>query len=88
LDVTEESNRFFDNGADVVLSGVDTAEMVQVAAQRQADGQMVYAVTYNSIAGCTQAPEACLGVPFYNWGPAYVEIAQSVIVPPVQRTSR
>lgn len=79
LDVTEESNRFFDNGADVVLSGVDTAEMVQVAAQRQADGKQVYAVPYNSIAGCTQAPEACLGVPFYNWGPIYVEIAQSVI---------
>lgn len=79
LDVTEESNRFFDNGADVVLSGVDTAEMVQVAAERQADGQNVYAVPYNSIAGCTQAPEACLGVPFYNWGPAYAEIAQDVI---------
>lgn len=79
LDVTEETNRFFDNGADVVLSGVDTAEMVTVAAARQADGQNVYAVPYNSIAGCTQAPEACLGVPFYNWGPAYAEIAQAVI---------
>lgn len=78
LDVTEESNRFFDSGADVVLSGVDTAEMVQVAAQRQADGQSVYAVPYNSIAGCTQAPEACLGVPFYNWGPTYVSIIESV----------
>lgn len=79
LDVTEESNRFFDNGADIVLSGVDTAEMVQVAAARQADGQNVYAVPYNSIAGCTQAPEACLGVPFYNWGPSYAAITQSVI---------
>lgn len=79
LDVTEESNRFFDNGADVVLSGVDTAEMVQVAAQRQADGERVFAVPYNSIAGCTQAPEACLGVPFYNWGPAYAQVAQAVI---------
>jgi len=78
LDVTEESNRFFDSGADVVLSGVDTAEMVQVAAQRQADGQNVYAVPYNSIAGCTQAPEACLGVPFYNWGPSYAGIVEAV----------
>lgn len=78
LDVTEESNRFFDNGADVVLSGVDTAELVEVAAQRQADGQKVYAVPYNSVTGCTQAPEARLGVPFYNWGPAYAAIVNSV----------
>ncbi|MCU0463613.1 MAG: BMP family ABC transporter substrate-binding protein [Anaerolineae bacterium] len=78
LDVTEETNRFFDNGFDVVMSGVDTAEMVNVAAQRQADGQAVYSVPYNSIAGCTQAPEACLGVPFYNWGLSYFDLVASV----------
>lgn len=78
LDVTEETNRFFDNGFDVVMSGVDTAEMVTVAAQRQADGQTVFSVPYNSIAGCTQAPEACLGVPFYNWGLSYLDIVASV----------
>lgn len=78
LDVTEETNRFFDNGFDVVMSGVDTAEMVTVAAQRQADGQAVFSVPYNSIAGCTQAPEACLGVPFYNWGLSYLDIVASV----------
>jgi simple sugar transport system substrate-binding protein len=79
LDVTEETNRFFDNGYDIVLSGVDTAEMVTVAAARRADGEAVFAVPYNSIAGCTQAPEACLGVPFYNWGLSYLDIAASVV---------
>lgn len=79
LDVTEETNRFYDNGFDIVLSGVDTAEMVTVAAARQAEGQNVFAVPYNSIAGCTQAPAACLGVPFYNWGLAYTDIVTTVI---------
>lgn len=78
LDVTEETNRFFDNGYDIVLSGVDTAEMVTVAAARQANGQQVFAVPYNSIAGCTQAPAACLGVPFYNWGLSYIDIVTDV----------
>ncbi len=78
LDVTEETNRFFDNGFDIVLSGLDTAEMVTVAAARQAEGEKVFAVPYNSISGCTQAPEACLGVPFYNWGLPYLDLAQQV----------
>jgi simple sugar transport system substrate-binding protein len=79
LDVTEETNRFYDNGFDIVLSGVDTAEMVTVAAARQAEGEKVFAVPYNSISGCTQAPAACLGVPFYNWGLAYTDIVTTVI---------
>jgi simple sugar transport system substrate-binding protein len=78
LDVTEETNRFFDNGFDVVMSGVDTAEMVTVAGARQADGQKVFALPYNSLAGCAQAPEACLGVPFYNWGLPYLELVTAV----------
>lgn len=78
LDATEESNAFFDRGFDVVLSGIDTTEMVAAAGQRRAAGEDVYAVPYNSLEGCNQAPEACLGIPYYNWGVEYVDIIQSV----------
>lgn len=73
LDVTEEANAFFDRGFDIVMSGLDTTEMVTVAGQRQGRGEEVFAMPYNSIEGCNQAPDACLGVPYYNWGTAYAE---------------
>jgi len=79
LDPTEESNAFFDRGFDVVMSGIDSTEMVTVAQQRASEGELVYSLPYNSPTGCDAGPESCLGVPYYNWGVAYVDIAQSVI---------
>ena len=79
LDPTEETNTFFDSGADVVMSGIDTTEALVVAGQRAQQGDTVYAVPYDYKGACDEAPEVCLGVPFFNWGPAYAGIVQSVM---------
>jgi simple sugar transport system substrate-binding protein len=79
LDATEESNAFFDRGFDVVMSGLDTTEMMTVAAQRQERGEYAFAMPYNSFEGCNQAPDACLGVPYYNWGPLYRDSLTAVL---------
>jgi simple sugar transport system substrate-binding protein len=78
LDPTQVANQFFDSGADVVISGIDTSEGLVVAGQRFAADERVWAVPYDYEGACEQAPAACLGVPFFNWGPAYLEIAQAV----------
>ncbi len=79
LDATEETNAFFDRGFDVVMSGIDTTEMVTVAQQRTEEGETVYSMPYNSPSGCGVGEDSCLGVPYYNWGPAYLAIVQSVV---------
>ena len=78
LDPTEVVNNFFDTGVDVVLSGIDTTEGIDVAGQRAAAGASVYAIPYDYIGACNSAPEVCLGVPFFSWGPAYLATAQAV----------
>ena len=78
LDPTEEVNTFFDNGADVVMSGIDTPEVLTVSGQRAGRGEAVYGVAYDYAAGCDVAPEICLGVPYFNWGPSYLDIATRV----------
>ncbi len=78
LDPTEETNAFFDSGADVVISGIDTTEGITVAGQRAAEGKTVFAVPYDFAGACEIAPEVCLGVPYFNWGPSYVEVVQAV----------
>ncbi len=78
LDPTEESNTFFDNGADVVMSAIDTTEALQVASQRAAEGQKVFTTAYDYRGGCAEAPEICLGVAYYNWGPYYTRLVQAV----------
>jgi len=78
LDPTEVANGFFDGGADVVISGIDTTEALVVAGQRSTAGESVWAVPYDFEDACAEAPEVCLGVPYFNWRPHYLEIAKSV----------
>lgn len=78
LDPTEVTNNFLDTGVDVVLSGIDTTEGIDVTGQRASEGEPVWAVPYDFEGACDNAPEICLGVPYFNWGPSYLETAQTV----------
>jgi simple sugar transport system substrate-binding protein len=77
-DPTVVANNFFDGGADVVISGIDTTEALVVAGQRADSGETVWAIPYDFKNGCDEKPDICLGVPYFNWGPAYLQVAESV----------
>lgn len=79
LDPTLVSNDFIDGGADVLISGIDTTEALTVTGQRAAAGEAVWSVPFDYVNACDGAPEICLGTPWFNWGPAYLDVAQSVI---------
>jgi simple sugar transport system substrate-binding protein len=79
LDPTAEANAFFDQGADVVISGIDTTEALVVAGQRGAEGEAVFAMSQDNPVGCNEAPAVCIGGPYYNWYPAYSSIIQRVM---------
>ncbi len=78
LDPTEVVTNFIDTGTDVILSGIDTTEAIDIAGQRAGRGDNVQAIPYDYVAACDIAPEVCLGVPFFSWGPLYLETAQAV----------
>jgi simple sugar transport system substrate-binding protein len=79
LDPTQVSNEFLDGGADVLISGIDTTEAIVRTGQRAEAGETVWAVPYDFRDACALAEAVCLGVPFFNWGPSYLEVAQSVV---------
>jgi simple sugar transport system substrate-binding protein len=78
-DPTVVADDFFNSGYDVVISGIDTTEAMTEAKRLHDAGQAVWAVPYDYKGACDQAPEICLGVPYFNWGPAYVSTIQSAI---------
>ncbi len=78
LDPTQVANDFYDSGHDVVISGIDTTEALVVAGQRAQGGETVWAIPYDYKGACDEAPDVCLGVPYFNWGPAYLKTAQAV----------
>lgn len=79
LDPTQVSNDFFDGGADVLISGIDTTEAIVRTGQRADAGDAVWAVPYDFKGACDEAPDVCLGVPYFNWGPEYLGVINSVV---------
>jgi simple sugar transport system substrate-binding protein len=70
-DPTQVADAFYNSGFDVVISGIDTTEALVEAKKANDAGKKVFAVSYDFKNGCSIAPEVCLGVPYFNWGPAY-----------------
>jgi basic membrane protein A len=61
-------------GADVVITGSVTTGPVQAA-----DEAGVYGVGYDSRNACDVAPDSCLTVPYWEWGPYYVQMVQQMM---------
>ena len=78
LDPTKVANDFFTAGTDVLLSGIDTTEALVQAGQKTKAGTPVLAIPYDFKDACKEAPDVCLGVPYFNWGPSYVKVVKSV----------
>jgi simple sugar transport system substrate-binding protein len=76
-DPTQVAQNFFNTGFDVVISGIDTTEAVVVARQKKQEGKDVWTIPYDYIGACEGASEVCLGVPYFNWGPAYVRYVKA-----------
>jgi simple sugar transport system substrate-binding protein len=72
-DPTQVAQNFYNSEYDVVISGIDTTEALVVARQKRQEGKNVWAIPYDYIGACKGASEVCLGVPYFNWGPSYVD---------------
>lgn len=71
-DPTQVADEFYNGGFDVVISGIDTTEALTEAAKISGTGKQVFAVPYDFEGACEENSTVCLGVPYFNWGPAYL----------------
>jgi simple sugar transport system substrate-binding protein len=77
-DPTQVADDFYNSGYDVVISGIDTTEGLTEARKMVEGGKQVWAIPYDYEGACSEAADVCLGVPYFNWGPAYLEYMQTV----------
>ncbi len=71
-DPTQVADNFFNQGFDVVISGIDTTEALVEAGKLSDAGKKVWAIPYDFVGSLEEAPEVALGVPYFNWGPEYL----------------
>ena len=72
-DPTQVANDFINTGYDVIISGIDTTEGLTEAKKAADAGKEIFAVPYDYVGSCEEGANVCLGVPYFNWGPAYLE---------------
>ena len=77
LDPSVVAESFYDDGYDVIISGIDTTEASQVAKSRFEQGEMVWVIPFDYEGACEGVEEVCLGVPYFNWGPFYARYLES-----------
>ena len=76
-DPTQVAQNFYNTGYDVVVSGIDTTEAVTVAGQMRKAGKTVWAIPYDYEGACEGGADVCLGVPYFNWGPAFTDFIKA-----------
>jgi basic membrane protein A len=69
----QAAQSLLDAGVGIVLIGSDTPGPLVAAANA---GK--WAFTYDYVNSCTPAPDKCLGTPYWNWGPVYLNIAKQI----------
>ncbi len=77
-DPTQVAQNFVNTGYDVIISGIDTTESLVVARQKSREGKKIWAIPYDYKGACSGAGEVCLGVPYFNWGPGYVNFVKAI----------
>jgi simple sugar transport system substrate-binding protein len=78
-DPTQVADDFFNSGYDVVISGIDTTEAVAEAAKFVGQGKKVWAIPYDYSKAIDEGKGVSLGVPYFNWGPAYVKATKDAM---------
>lgn len=78
-DPSQVSSDFFNTGHDVVISGIDTTEAVAEAARLTSQGRTAWAIPYDYSRAMDEGKGVSLGVPYFNWGPAYTANAKAAM---------
>lgn len=76
-DPVQVCNNYFNNDYDVVISGIAATEMPVVAKQIGEKGKTVWAIPYDNAGACEGMSDVCLGAPYFNWGPGYLNFIKA-----------
>lgn len=78
-DPTQVADDFINSDFDVVISGIDTTEALTEAKKFSDSGKSVWGIAYDYVGACEEGADVCLGVPYFNWGPAFLQTVTTAV---------
>lgn len=79
LNPFDVTRRYYRDGFDVVISGVDSAEAIVAAGLEALTGRSVKVVPYDYVDACQIAPNVCLGQPNRQWHSIYASLVRRIL---------
>ena len=76
-DPAQVANDYFNSNYDVVISGITATELPVLAKQIREKDKTVWTIPYDNADACEGLSDVCLGVPFFNWGPGYLDFIKA-----------
>ena len=73
----EVSTNYFNNNYDVVISGITATEFPVVAKQIREKDKTAWTIPFDNAEACEGLSDVCLGAPFFNWGPGYLDFIKA-----------
>jgi len=65
-------------GNRVIVNRLGTGTTVKYVADLHDQGQNLYSIGINNPNACDSGPTSCLGSPYFNWGPLYTRVLDSI----------
>lgn len=72
------TNELLETGCDVIAHNSDIGRTVVAVEEAHLMGEEVFSIGNDNIDACDRGPSSCIGVPYWNWGPQYVDILESI----------
>lgn len=66
------------SGSRVIVNRLGTGTSVGYISDLKAGGADIYSIGINNPNACDSGPTSCLGSPYYNWGPLYTRLLDSI----------
>jgi simple sugar transport system substrate-binding protein len=79
LDPTLVTKDFMTQGYDVIMSGIDTPEVVVEVEKAHMEGKAVKSIPYDFQSACNRGVNSCIGVPYFNWYTEYSKMVEEHI---------
>lgn len=65
-------------GNRIIVDRLGTAHVPKYVSQLHEAGQDLYSIGINNPNACDLGPTSCLGAPYFNWGPLYTRVIDSI----------
>jgi basic membrane protein A len=78
FDEEELAEQLAATGCDVITHNSDNGRVIETVDRLEGAGSTLFSIGNDNVDGCRRGPSSCIGVPYWNWGPMYIDLFSQI----------